>query len=660
MKLPQHSLTLQLRRGAESSFFLVLRLYMGTPAVMQLPSAVRLPVFLFITAILALISIPAQAAVLFVTNTQDPGDDTLRAAVVAASPGDTVVFQIPASDPGYDPATGVFTITLTSGEIVIDKDLSITGPAAANVVISGNHLSRLFSVTSGTVSISNLSLINGNAQGTDGIQQREPGMPGIGGAVLNQGTLTMARCTFQSNTARGGQGSSNLAGAGLGGDGLGGAIANQNSLSLVACTLADNSALGGRGGAIEHFPCFCWDSAMGGKGAGGAIHNAANSILSLSNCTITANSATGCDARVLPDFVFAVDGAAAQGGGIANFGDLMIVHCTLANNAAFGGASSPGHLGPLDGGASSGGGLYCAPDSVSAIRDAVLAPNRTVGGAPGGSPAVAGSATGPDVNGAVTSEGHNLLGRSDGCSGFSADDQQGGATDDTRLDPDLGTLGNNGGPTETLPLLPGSRAIDGGDIAAPARDQRNFVRAGQPDVGAFEYQGMEPVLLANISTRLRVEAGDNAMIGGFIITGTERKTVIVRGIGPSLPVPGALADPIIEVHGSSGELLATNDNWRDGLYHQQVANALPPASDLESALWGILDPGAYTVVVRDKSDAAGVGLFEVYDLDQTSDSKLANISTRGFVDTGDNVMIGGTIVTGTAATRISFVRLVPA
>ena len=143
------------------------------------------------------------------------------------------------------------------------------------------------------------------------------------------------------------------------------------------------------------------------------------------------------------------------------------------------------------------------------------------------------------------------------------------------------------------------------------------------------------------------------MIGGFIITGTQPKTVIVRGIGPSLPVTGALADPVIEVHGSSGELLATNDNWNDSLTRQQVIDSgLAPTNDLESALWGILNPGAYTVVVRGKDNATGIALFEVYDLDQTVDSKLANISTRGFVQTGDNVMIGGLIVLGQGPLKV--------
>ncbi len=157
----------------------------------------------------------------------------------------------------------------------------------------------------------------------------------------------------------------------------------------------------------------------------------------------------------------------------------------------------------------------------------------------------------------------------------------------------------------------------------------------------------KPGTLGNISTRLRVQTGDNAMIGGFIITGTEPKTIIVRGIGPSLPLPGVLADPVIEVHGPTGELLAENDNWNDALTRQQIVDSgLAPTNDLESALWGTINPGAYTVVVRGVNNTTGIALFEVYDLDQTADSRLANISTRGFVETGDNVLIGGLIVIG--------------
>jgi hypothetical protein len=150
---------------------------------------------------------------------------------------------------------------------------------------------------------------------------------------------------------------------------------------------------------------------------------------------------------------------------------------------------------------------------------------------------------------------------------------------------------------------------------------------------------------------MRVQTGDKVLIGGFIITGTEPKTVIVRGMGPSLPVAGALADPVIEVHGPSGEFLGSNDNWRDAATMQQIRDSgLAPSNDLESALWGTINPGAYTVILSGKDGGTGVGSVEVYDLDEAADSRLANISSRGFVDTGDNVMIGGLIVGGGSPT----------
>lgn len=170
---------------------------------------------------------------------------------------------------------------------------------------------------------------------------------------------------------------------------------------------------------------------------------------------------------------------------------------------------------------------------------------------------------------------------------------------------------------------------------------------GASSFASSELYGNPIPTLLNISTRLRVQSGVNAPIGGFIITGTEPKTVIFRGIGPSLPVPGALADPMIEVHGPSGQLLGLNDNWHDAGTRQQIEESgLAPTNDLEPSLWGIILPGAYTVILSGKDGATGVGLIEIYDLDRTVDTNLGNISTRGFVDTGDNVMIGGLIVGG--------------
>jgi hypothetical protein len=165
-----------------------------------------------------------------------------------------------------------------------------------------------------------------------------------------------------------------------------------------------------------------------------------------------------------------------------------------------------------------------------------------------------------------------------------------------------------------------------------------------------------PSVFGNISTRLRVETGDNALIGGFIITGTQSKRVIVRAIGPSLSslFPDALADPTLELRNSSGSLIIINDNWRTDQEQEIIATGIPPSDDLESAIVATLpaNNSAYTAIVRGVNDGTGIGVVEAYDLDRTVDSKLANISTRGFVQTGDDVLIGGLIVLGQSNLRV--------
>ena len=165
-----------------------------------------------------------------------------------------------------------------------------------------------------------------------------------------------------------------------------------------------------------------------------------------------------------------------------------------------------------------------------------------------------------------------------------------------------------------------------------------------------------PSVLGNISTRLRVETGDNVLIGGFIITGTQAKKVIIRAIGPSLSafVAGALADPILELRDSSGGLIRSNDNWRSDQEAEIIATGIQPSNDLESAVVATLpaNNSTYTAIVRGVNNVTGIGVVEAYDLDGTVDSKLANISTRGFVQTGDNVLIGGLIVLGQNPLRV--------
>jgi len=172
------------------------------------------------------------------------------------------------------------------------------------------------------------------------------------------------------------------------------------------------------------------------------------------------------------------------------------------------------------------------------------------------------------------------------------------------------------------------------------------VTATDPNGNTSEFSAAIGQLL-NISTRMQVLTGDNVLIGGFILSGSDAKKVIVRGIGPSLTsfgVAGALQDPFLELHDINGAIIATNDNWRDTQESEIEATGLAPTDDRESAIvMTLASDSNYTAILRGTNDTTGVGLVEVYDLDQTANSKLANISTRGFVDTGDNVMIGGFI-----------------
>ena len=171
----------------------------------------------------------------------------------------------------------------------------------------------------------------------------------------------------------------------------------------------------------------------------------------------------------------------------------------------------------------------------------------------------------------------------------------------------------------------------------------------------------EPTLLANISTRLRVETGDNVLIGGFIITGNEPKQVILRALGPSLAsrgIAGGLQDPTLElVQGDTS--LRFNDDWKDSQQAEIEASTIPPGNEAEAAIVATLDPGAYTAVMRGKNNSTGVGLVEIYDISRTSDSKLANIATRGLVQIDENVMIAGMIVTsGSASPQKVIVRAI--
>jgi predicted outer membrane repeat protein len=394
---------------------------------------------------------------------------------------------------------------------------------------------------------------------------------------------------------------------------------------------------------------------------GGAIQNTTGATLTLNDCVFSQNSVT--------DFSVGIE----YGGGVAqlNAGVLNVNRCTFVDNTA----GSGGGLGNLDGtvvvtnstftgnSAPRGGAIastsFAMPSVSLDLRSSTVVGNEATGAGNGGGVVQLGgtvtvtnsiiadntsAGTSPNVSGAFVTQGSNVIGDAAGATGFSdgANGDQVGVAD-----PKIGTLGNHGGLTDTLPLLAGSAAIDKANATtATERDQRSYVREDAADVGAFEFGGTIPVTLANISTRLRVETGDNVLIGGFIVTGAEAKKVIVRAIGPSLPVAGKLANPSLELYDSSG-LIVSNDDWKSTQQAEIESTGLQPPNDLESAIVATLPANAaYTAIMRGANSTTGVGLIEVYDLDRTVDSKLANISTRGLVQTGDNVMIGGLIVLG--------------
>jgi hypothetical protein len=146
---------------------------------------------------------------------------------------------------------------------------------------------------------------------------------------------------------------------------------------------------------------------------------------------------------------------------------------------------------------------------------------------------------------------------------------------------------------------------------------------------------------------MRVQTGDNAGIGGFIISGTAPKHVLLRAIGPSITgLPGVLADPVLELHGPAGFATITNNNWGDDPVQQAaiLATGLAPTNNLEAAIDATLNPGAYTGIVTGNGGISGIGLIEVYDLSQAVSAKLANISTRALVGTGNDIVIAGFIL----------------
>jgi len=194
----------------------------------------------------------------------------------------------------------------------------------------------------------------------------------------------------------------------------------------------------------------------------------------------------------------------------------------------------------------------------------------------------------------------------------------------------------------------------------PVRGYAYFGQDSRPNQVVKVQVATRPQQLLNIATRAHVQADPNALIGGFIVTGSAPKKVVIRALGPSLGSSGLanfLPDPVLELRDSTGQLLASNDDWQQAPNAAAVPVSLQPAQSAESVILTSLAPGAaYTAIVRGKGASSGIALVEVYDLNPDDGSILGNISTRGLVGTADDVMIGGVIVGDGTATSTVMVR----
>ncbi|HEV2804595.1 MAG TPA: hypothetical protein VGW57_06660 [Chthoniobacterales bacterium] len=201
------------------------------------------------------------------------------------------------------------------------------------------------------------------------------------------------------------------------------------------------------------------------------------------------------------------------------------------------------------------------------------------------------------------------------------------------------------------------------EYLAPQSFKQRVQVGARMDLGALESGGVgtpapTPARCLNISTRGKVEGGNSVLIGGLIVSGTQSKKVLIRAIGPSLAaaqIASPLLDPILELHLADGSII-TNDDWKNSQRLEIEATTLAPANDKESAIVVMLPPGAHTAIVQGTNQSKGTAVIEAYDLEAATPSVLANISTRGFVGNGNDVLIGGFILGGTAGTPQIVIR----
>ena len=459
-------------------------------------------------------AVEISPATLVVSNTNDHGDGSLRQTILDASSveSDTIRFA----------SNVVGAIQLSSGELGISKSLTISGPGAKNLAVSGSDLRPVFVVLDGRVAISALTISDGRLVGTTGAFE-QTGAEARGGGIFNQATLALNDCIISSNSVVGGQGGETDSGfAGTGGNGLGGGIANIGTLAMTNCLLVTNSATGGNGGTATG----AGSEGGRGQGYGGGLYS--SGPLTLVRSTLAGNSANGASSG---------EGTGSgYGGGLDNEADVTMLTCTVVSNSAGGSTFD------------FGGGIYHNGTTLT-VRSATIWGNQAdygggilaYGAADLGNTILAGNTanSGPEGNGTINSSDYNLVQNT-------SDLTLTGTTTHniTGQSPLLGPLRDNGGPTPTMALLPGSPALDKGKNFGLMTDQRGAARPFEfvsvanadggdgTDIGAFELNppmlsiarsGANSVLSwSTFGAGFRLEAATNLPAAGnwTIVNGT--------------------------------------------------------------------------------------------------------------------------------------------
>jgi Right handed beta helix region len=627
---------------------------------------------------------PQSGATEIVTNTDEHNEHECRVddctLAAAIEDGDFI-----AANASLGPVTikfapglgGVILNTTVPTGLSISAALNIVGPGARVLTISGNNVARVFNVTGGTGNIVNISgLTIANANSGSGVS---------GGGISNSANLHLLDCAVVNNSG-----------------GSGGGAVNSGTFHVTNCTFADNQSTG-HGGALRNVgDLVVTNSTFNNNTAvsSGAITSFVNNgqpaaTLNVTNCTISGNTAS--------------DTSGGTGGGIfnGNLSTATVSNTIVANNTAATGTdvsgpfTSGGHnliriamgsTGFTNGNNGDQAGIPAGldtlqnnggpTDTMALLSDSTARDNGNdtnapktdqrgaarmgvsdigafeFNGIPPAPPTVTTNAatnvgtTSATLNATVNPNGLPTSFRFTSDFAFFATQDAGSGTSSVPFSVNVTGLAPN--TTYHFNAVAMSNGVTTNGV------EQTFTTPSLPTPTPTPIPNS--TTLANISTRLRVETGDNALIGGFIVTGTQPKKVMIRAIGPSLPFADKLADPTLELRDSSGALLDSNDNWQDSPNKQAIIDStIAPSDPLESAILATLpaNGSGYTAIVRGVSNGTGIGVVEAYDLDTSANSKLANISTRGLVQTGDNVLIAGTIVIGQAPQKVIVEALGP-